>query len=299
MTTSKYIDESKKNGEAAVARLYEQGITLCDLSGTEKQILWAQQIRAVLYYSKVSWAIKKLIAENAPIRATAKYWIDNRNRSSDDWCRIALPETWQGNYEYDAVETIAAGQVLARVITRGYGMVDQINEIAKLSAEIVADKRPLLAASNGAQNIDYWLVCMWARTGLVEFLQKRIDDALDKAAPAIDAAKVSEKIDADKRIIAEADRIANTVDHKIRMAEQKKALAAHLDEQADAALEIAALRLGTKSIVNGTIWICRELMDDGARIHCSNENSSIWIELTKWDFIAGVQAFAMHQQYSK
>ena len=108
---------------------------------------------------------------------------------------------------------------------------------------------------------------------------------------------MAQKIAADKKIIEEAEDIAQTVESKIRMAEQKQTLAAHLEEQAEASLEAAALRLGVQCMINHIVWVSKEILDDGNRVHCCDPSGAVWKTFSKADFLAGVQSFAMYYQH--
>jgi hypothetical protein len=291
----KKIEESKAAGEQAIKMLASDGVQLAPLSGSEKQIAWAKQIRATLLTSDIAWVITEIISNNPQITAQAKYWIDRRNRTSDEWIARGTAGTWVKNYPYNSPQARAAVCIMMRYM-RNLRNPPQTNaEIVSVLADLAAmpidDTRPDYNKNFG-NDTEQYLVCSWARTGLIEFLHAGMEAAAGKAHPAVEQAAVLDKISEDTRLIDEANRLASTVDAQIERARGKQALAAHLNDQADAALEEAALRLGMRGKLLGKIWIVRELRDDGARVYCSDEESAEWREFVKFDWISAVQILA-------
>jgi hypothetical protein len=283
------IEDSKKAGAAAVEATAD--LQLPTLTGSEKQVAWAEQIRAKHLISDNAWAIKIQMDRNPDLAKSAKWWIDTRNRSAEDWNRFALSKDW--DYKIGTPEMRAAIGVMRRVLTNVHG-TDQIKKMSEMAAEIIGDK-PRVA--NDPDGVDRWLIANWARTGLIEELQNRIAEANAKSAPAIDAAKESLNLAKAKSDKEEAQKIQKEADDLAHTAFDKQALASHLNDQADAAVRDASLRLGAVALIDNKEWKCRELMDDGNRVNCSTKNGAEWITFSAADFIAGVQAAEMAKQY--
>jgi hypothetical protein len=297
------LAKSKKEGEEAIKILKEKNSNLPPLTGTEKQVPWAEQIRArFLCDNDIAWAVEIQMKKNPELALNAKYWIDNRIREPINWARRALPPNWN---EIPIPSPMAkyASKIIRLVIGHHDSLADTISSLSEYATiSIVDEKRPSVDSSSyfcstNAIEVDHWLIAHWTRTGLIEWFKGRIEEASRIAAPVLDAAKVAQKIAADKKMIEEAEDIAQTVESKIRQAKQKQTLAAHLEEQADASLEAAALRLGVQGLIDNVIWISKEILDDGNRVHCCDPSGAVWKTFSKDDFIAGVQALAMYYQH--
>jgi hypothetical protein len=289
------IEESKTAGEQAKNMLVSDGVRLAPLTGSEKQIAWAEQIRAKLLISDFAWVINMIITNNPKLVNRAEYWIDTRRRDAAEWIARGTPKTFSKNYPYNSPQAIAAQKILIRFFggleKPARTASEMIVVLSDLAATPIEETRPDYSKNFGDDTIRY-LVCSWARSGLIDFLQEQMAAAAQKARPAAEQAAVIDQIAADKKLIDEANKLANTVDAQIDQALQKQTLATHLNEQADAALETVALRLGMRGFLIGKIWIVRELRDDGARVYCSDEESSEWREFTKYDWVAAVQVLA-------
>lgn len=102
------ISASKAEGEAAIAKLGAD-VVLPTLTGTEKQVAWAEQIRAKAVVATGGWL--KALNQRALGRITAAKWFCDKSRCSPSECARAALGQWvadDARRAGDAIGTAAA-----------------------------------------------------------------------------------------------------------------------------------------------------------------------------------------------
>jgi hypothetical protein len=253
------IEQDKLVAQEAAGRLQDNGIIMLALTGTEKQIAWAKDIRAKLMDGPVGWAVKIVMDRNPELVLKAKYWIDKRDREPIDWARLALPKTWNQEWAPGCPEVKAAVTILKgrkNVHYLGDTMEQTILHIANLTALPVEEERPTLGDYGNRDAIDNWLVCQWARNGLIDWLKARMQASVDTAA---DARAVAQRA-------TEANEQKREAECQIEEARKITELAKSFLEQAEKIAGIASLIVGAPGLIDGQEFILTDVRDEGASV---------------------------------
>lgn len=279
-----WTDQKQKDRQAQIAAekqaaekiRSEKKLQLPELSGSEKQVSWAKDILTkLLADSKVEWAIRKVIELNPELSSQAKYWIDRRDREDLDWCRMALPATWDLDWEAGCPEIQAAARILYKHAALHAKTAEQtIVQLAQLAAMPVAEEKPKWISGYDRTEIDNWFVLNWARSGLVDWLKFRMDET------SASAAEIAQKTADSKAAMAAALR-------KQAEADQIKAEA---EDSVRDATEHMAMIIGQKGFVEGDECELVGILDSGA-IAVVRRNGFEECQVSRAEWIKAWQAY--------
>ncbi len=253
------IEQDKVKAQEAAGRLQDNGIILPALTGTERQVAWAKDIRAKLLDGPMGWAIKIMIETWPQDTGTAKYWIDHRDRDDLDWARLALPAVWDSSWDPGCPEIKAAIKIMMRcdeVHNLRAPMGQVIDDLAGLAVLPLEEKRPALCSYGKRDEIDRWLVRSWARNGLIDWAKARLQASLDTAG---DARAIAQQVQAAAQQRTEAER---QIDEARKIMDLAKSSLAEAERIAG----IASLMIGTRGLIDGQEFVLTDVRDEGASV---------------------------------
>ncbi len=218
--------------------------------------------RAKLLDGPMGWAIKIMMEKRPEDTRKAKYWIDRRDRPNIDWARVALPTTWDASWAPGRPELDAAVDIIQQATyDRGtntnllYQPLDRIvTRLAELAAVPIDDNRPALGDHGDRHAIDHWLLCQWARNGLIDWLKAQMQASIDSH---VDAKAVAQQT-------AEAQRQQATAQKQIEEAKRITELARSSIDEAERIAGIASLIIGAVGLIDGQEFILTDVRDEGA-----------------------------------
>jgi hypothetical protein len=274
------IELDKLAAQESAGRLQDQGIILPALAGTEKQIPWAKDIRAKLLDSPIAWAVKAVMERNPELVLKAKYWIDRRTREDIDWARMALPPVWNQSWTPGCPELKAAVEIIrhatydraSNTILLSMPLPKMIERLAELAAVPIEEERPALGDYGKRDAIDNWLMCQWARNGMIDWIKARMQASMDTAA---DAKAVAQRA-------TEAHQQKLAAEKQIEEAKRITELAKSSLEEAMKVVGIASLIVGAPGLIDGQEFILTDVRDEGDSVLAREKDGDEILDLSAY-----------------
>jgi len=274
------IELDKLAAQESAGRLQDQGIILPALSGTEKQIAWANDIRARLLDGPMGWAVKIIMERSPELPLKAKYWINRRTREDLDWARIGLPPVWNQGWGRGSPEMKAAVEIIrhatydhaSNTILLSLPLPQLIERLAQLAAMPIEEERPELGGYGNRDAIDNWLLCQWARNGMIDWIKARMQASMDTAA---DAKAVAQHVE-------EAHQQKQQAEKHIEDAKRVTELAKSSLAEAMKVVGVASLIVGSPGLIDGQEFVLTDVRDEGTSVLVREKDGEDILDLSAY-----------------